>query len=67
MSYQKNSQLHLHLYTWFAKQWDAQGLRKATQLLSPEKEKLGDGTNYDIEIIRKRDRAFAGAVEGGLM
>ena len=43
------------------------GLRAVVSKCSSSNEKLGDGTNYDVDTIRKRDRAFAEAAEGGLM
>ena len=43
------------------------GLQSISSKCASENEKLGDGINYDIEVLRKRDRVFAAAVEGGLM
>ena len=43
------------------------GLRSIGCGCESENEKLGDGTNYDNEVIRKRDVNFANAVQDGLL
>ena len=42
------------------------GLRLMWPRCESPNEKLGDGTNYCIEVIRKRDKAYALAVGDGL-
>jgi len=43
------------------------GLRAIDSKCESANPKLGDGSNYDIEVIRKRDQPFAEAVEEGLL
>ena len=42
------------------------GLRSIASGCDSENEKLGDGSKYDLEILRKRDKLFAKAVEEGV-
>ena len=43
------------------------GLRAIDSKCESANPKLGDGSNYDVEVIRKRDQPFAEAVEEGLL
>jgi len=42
------------------------GLRSIASGCDSDNEKLGDGSNYDLEILRKRDKLSAKAVEEGM-
>ena len=44
----------------------SRGLRSIVSGCESENEELGDGSNYDLEILRKRDKPFATAVEEGM-